>query len=140
MKLSTHLVLACALGACARRDPGFPVWSEGFSWQGDELRVYFSPQDPSRGQCAGALVRLERHDSPRPSELHLTFLAAPLAAGAHVDAVVTPRSELDHPYVQFPVDPSVFEDGGGLLVHVLSRPISKDGVEISVTEPVLRRN
>ena len=136
-------VLPVLLVACSGGDEPdrsiLAVWGEGNSWHGDDLRVYFRPRDPAR-ECAGAVVRLERNAPPRPSELHLTFLAAPLSEGKRVDAVTVPTSELGHPYVQIPVDPSIFENHGRLLVHVPQRSTDADGVQFTVSESVLSRD
>lgn len=138
------LVLLAALSACARRSAGVPVWSEGLAWHGDDLRVYFSPQDPSSGPCVGAQVRLDWHAPPRSSELFVTFFADPVPPGTRLDVPVTSTSELGFAYVEVAVDPEIFEAEGSLLVHVPNRPAElatpSGDIEFDVLEVTLRRD
>ena len=99
------LVLVGCLGltACSR----LHVEAAGESLREDEIRLYFEYTDDDSPPCVGARVNW------KGEELHVTLVEAPPFG---VPAV--PTSELDKPYVEVPLDPSIFEREGELRVFV----------------------
>ena len=110
------LLAACSSAATMHLDeyPASNVSIECESMWEDSLRLYFTVQNHPDTYCPGVRVR------QKGEWLYVTFVRAEQGTdNIALDAATVPKSAIGHPYVEFPIDVSVFVDGGTLTTMIL---------------------